>query len=336
MDSLTQIVLGASVGEAIAGRKAGNKAMLWGAIAGTIPDLDVLANYFMDDVHAMNVHRGVMHSVLFAVLFSPLLGKCLNILYKKTGVSFYQWTAVFFMGFVTHALLDSFTTWGTQLFWPFDYRIAWQTIFVIDPLYTLPFLTLVILAMLKPKGSAIRIKLNNYALIISCLYLGLTVVNKMRVNHVFETALAQKGIEVKSYSTRPAPLNNILWSMNAAVDSGFVIAHYSFFDNAIPDTFLFVPQNEKLLEPLVNNDEISILKKITKNYYSIEKKGDTLYMHDLRFGQLGAYRKGDAPFVFTYQISPTADGYEISQLKNTFKKGEGMLEELWNRIIDKQ
>jgi inner membrane protein len=44
MDSLTQIVLGASVGEAVAGKKIGNKAMLWGAIAGTIPDLDVLLN----------------------------------------------------------------------------------------------------------------------------------------------------------------------------------------------------------------------------------------------------------------------------------------------------
>ena len=44
MDSLTQIVLGASVGEAALGRKVGNRAMVWGAIAGTIPDLDVISN----------------------------------------------------------------------------------------------------------------------------------------------------------------------------------------------------------------------------------------------------------------------------------------------------
>jgi len=42
MDSITQIVLGAAVGDAVLGKKIGNRAMVWGAIAGTIPDLDVL------------------------------------------------------------------------------------------------------------------------------------------------------------------------------------------------------------------------------------------------------------------------------------------------------
>ena len=41
MDSVTQITLGAAVGEAVLGRKIGGRAMLWGAIAGTLPDLDV-------------------------------------------------------------------------------------------------------------------------------------------------------------------------------------------------------------------------------------------------------------------------------------------------------
>ena len=42
MDSLTQVVLGAAVGEAALGKKIGNRAIVWGGIAGTIPDLDVL------------------------------------------------------------------------------------------------------------------------------------------------------------------------------------------------------------------------------------------------------------------------------------------------------
>ena len=64
MDSLTQIVLGAAVGEAVLGRKIGNKAILWGAIAGTIPDLDVLSKLFVDDVTANEWHRGFSHSIL--------------------------------------------------------------------------------------------------------------------------------------------------------------------------------------------------------------------------------------------------------------------------------
>ena len=74
MDSLTQIVLGASVGEAILGKKIGNKAMLWGAIAGTIPDLDVLLRYFTDEISSTQMHRGFSHSIVFAVLIAPLLG----------------------------------------------------------------------------------------------------------------------------------------------------------------------------------------------------------------------------------------------------------------------
>ena len=34
MDAVTQIALGAAVGEATLGKKAGNKAVVWGAIAG--------------------------------------------------------------------------------------------------------------------------------------------------------------------------------------------------------------------------------------------------------------------------------------------------------------
>lgn len=73
MDSLTQIVLGAACGEAVAGRKLGNRAMLWGAVGGTIPDLDVMAEFFTDRMHAMAFHRGFMHSFLFAALTPWLL-----------------------------------------------------------------------------------------------------------------------------------------------------------------------------------------------------------------------------------------------------------------------
>ena len=64
MDSLTQIVLGAAVGEVVLGRKVGNKAMLWGAIAGTIPDLDVYQSLFFDSLTTNELHRGFSHSIL--------------------------------------------------------------------------------------------------------------------------------------------------------------------------------------------------------------------------------------------------------------------------------
>lgn len=74
MDSLTQIVLGAAVAEAALGKKIGNRAMVWGAIAGTIPDLDVLANGFMTPIDALAFHRGITHSFLFEIIAALLLG----------------------------------------------------------------------------------------------------------------------------------------------------------------------------------------------------------------------------------------------------------------------
>ncbi|MBK8702082.1 MAG: metal-dependent hydrolase [Saprospiraceae bacterium] len=73
MDSLTQIVLGAAVGEVCLGKRLGNRAMLWGGIAGTIPDLDVISNLWLTPLQGLVVHRGISHSLFFAVLFSFLI-----------------------------------------------------------------------------------------------------------------------------------------------------------------------------------------------------------------------------------------------------------------------
>lgn len=84
MDSLTQIVLGAAVGEVVLGRKIGNRAMLWGAIAGTIPDLDVMiGSLFMNEINGLAFHRAITHSIFFAVFFSFLIAYYTNWIYTK-------------------------------------------------------------------------------------------------------------------------------------------------------------------------------------------------------------------------------------------------------------
>ena len=113
MDSLTQIVLGASVGEVVLGKKVGNKAMLYGAIAGTIPDLDVLSRYFVDTVTYTEWHRGFSHSILFSLLFAPIFGWLISKIEKNSGVSWQEWSKLMFWGLFTHPILDSFTTWGS-------------------------------------------------------------------------------------------------------------------------------------------------------------------------------------------------------------------------------
>lgn len=93
MDSLTQITLGAACGEIVGGRKIGNRAMLWGAVAGTIPDLDVFVGKLMDPVSDLAFHRGISHSFFFAITFSALLAWIAKSIYdrgwhEKSGVRY--------------------------------------------------------------------------------------------------------------------------------------------------------------------------------------------------------------------------------------------------------
>ena len=198
MDSLTQIVLGAAVGEVVAGRRLGNKAILWGAVGGTIPDLDVLFGLFATDLQNLLWHRGVTHSIVFALVMGPVMGWLLNQFYlRKDGHNRRLWTQLFFWAIFTHPLLDAFTNYGTQLFWPFwDVRIAFNTVSVVDPLYTVPLLVTVIWALFLKRERTFRKRLAWIGLGISSAYLLLGVVNKQVVNRVVEQNITELKLKV--------------------------------------------------------------------------------------------------------------------------------------------
>ncbi|MCB9261760.1 MAG: metal-dependent hydrolase [Flavobacteriales bacterium] len=287
MDSLTQIVLGAAVGEATLGKKVGNKAMLWGAIAGTIPDLDVIGRFFMDDISAQEFHRGISHSLIFSSVLAPILGWLLFKFHekRKNEASFKQWSWMFFLTLVTHPLLDCHTTWGTQFFWPFDLRIAYNNINVVDPAYTLPFLVLVIMALLAKRGSRNRKRLNNLGLIISSAYMLLTIGFKFYTKSVFEKNLSQKNIEYAHFSNKPTFGNGFLWTATVDVKDSFLIGYYSIFDKDRNIQFHSYPKNYDLLKPYENEDQVKRLIFLTQNWYVVQQDSNHLYLCDLRFGE---------------------------------------------------
>jgi len=156
MDSLTQVALGSAVGYAVLGNKVGRKAVLWGAILGTLPDLDVFLPYG-GSVEAFTYHRGFSHSFFVHLLISPLI--VWLILKIHTGMQAYKtrWFWLVFLCLSTHALLDALTVYGTQLMWPLtEHPFAVSNMFIIDPLYTLPLLVGVI-STLIPKITALHI-----------------------------------------------------------------------------------------------------------------------------------------------------------------------------------
>ncbi len=335
MDSLTQVVLGAAVGEAVAGKKAGNKAVFWGAVAGTLPDLDAIAGAVlsMETVDKLLFHRGASHSIALAFVVSLLLGPLLQWFHRQDDVGWRGWTWLVFLGMVTHALLDCFTTWGTELFWPFwGYRVEIGSIFVIDPLYTLPFLVFLVLLMFRPKDSPKRRRLNMLGLGISSAYLAFTVVNKMVVGGVFERALQQQGIAYIHYTTAPLPFTNVLWRVNARTADGYYIGYYSHFDSR-DISFVFYPRNEELLTPIRGIPKVEQLLSMTKHEYTAETFAGGYRINDLRFGQTMGWKDPGSEFTFCYDVQLVGrDSVVVVQAPNSVKINMVMLKEFGQRI----
>lgn len=343
MDSISQFVLGAAVGEAVLGKKIGNKAILLGGIAGTIPDLDVLANPFLSEVDALAFHRGITHSIPFAILASLCFGWLAFKYYKwrwrpeckweLPKLRSFQW--LFFWGFFTHTLLDCFTMYGTQLFAPFtDYRIAFSTVSVADPIYTLPFLICVFIACFYNRLNPKRSFWNRLGIIWSCLYLLFTVVNKVVVVKEFEKQLADQNISYSRLISGPTILNNILWSTTVESDSFYYQGQYSLFDKS-PIQFQPIAKNHNLI--LEQDDRtIEILKWFTKGFYNIIKRKDgKLQINDLRYGTLRANGNGEDDYVFRFVLEKDRDGkFKMLKAKGGPEPGDEkrLLASLWERI----
>lgn len=323
MDSLTHLVLGAAIGEAVLGKKIGRKAMLWGAIADTIPDLDVFASPCFSNAQQLMVHRGITHSLLFVVVMAPLLGWLFSKWFKKAEVGWKSWTWLFFFGLLSHTLLDSLTAYGTGWFEPFSaYRVAFNTIFVADPFYTLPFLICVIVALIAKNGSDKRLKWNKAGLVISTLYLAFTIVNKWHVHDEMHDSLVEKNIQTASFVTTPTPLNNFLWMAYSADSLGYWFGYYSVFDKTNDIDYYHVNRNESLLVPYKNDPQVKILKQFSKGHYCMTTNdSNDVYFNDIRFGQMGGWDKPDSAFVFSFKLNNDTDNamaLDRSKLKMSY------------------
>lgn len=311
MDSLSQIVLGAAVGEAVLGKKIGARAALWGAIAGTIPDLDVFFNYTHSFLEAQQLHRGFSHSFVFSVLAAPLLAWIMSRIHRRREVDYKDWVKLAFLGLVTHPLLDNFTTWGTEFFWPFsDYRIAFNSIFVIDPIYTLPFMFFLIWALFMKRDNPRRSRMNWIGIIWSTTYLMLGVVTKQFINANFEEALEAKNVQVDDYMTRPSPLNTILWYGIAKSGDDFYVGYSSILDSKKMEVVRY-PSGHHLLEKYGDNEDLAILYDFSKGFYTVQDLDTAYQLNDMRFGQLSVDPDPDAPYVFTYIIKEDSVGSPI-------------------------
>ncbi|WP_022835163.1 metal-dependent hydrolase [Salisaeta longa] len=301
MDSVTQLTLGAAVGEAVLGRKAGTKAPLWGAFFGTLPDLDVLANPFLTEVQALGFHRSITHSLLFMVLVAPLAGAALQRLHDDA--SWKSWAALVFAALSTHVLLDCFTAYGTQVFYPFSrYPVIFGTIFVIDPVYTLLLGGGLVMAMVRRSTAPARRWWNAAGLALSTGYLLLTIVHKAHVESVFARALSAQGKPSTQVFTRPTPFNNLLWMGLVEGRTGYWVGYYSLWDAGPPTRFRFVPKRHHLLKQEWDAPAVQRLRWFSRGYFAVSQRDGRTLVHDLRFGRNDVGLTAHGRYIFTFRL----------------------------------
>jgi len=306
MDSLTHIVLGACIGEAVAGKKLGKKGMLWGAIAQTIPDFDFVASFWLTMDKNLLAHRGFTHSVFFALPVVPILALLAYRWHKKRNISWLAWVVFFAIEIICHLFIDTFNNYGIGWLEPFSKaRFSFNTLYVIDPFFTIIPLVAAIVLWIKRTDSAARKTWWKIGIVVPAAYLMYCTYNKIQVNRAVKNIMQQQHISYNRYFTTPTPFNSWLWYVVAANDSGLYAGYRSVFDSKDTIHFYFFERNERLLSTVTQAEELASiqnLKRFSQGFYTIQQWNDTLVFNDLRFGQITGWYDPDEKFVFHYYI----------------------------------
>jgi inner membrane protein len=304
MDSLSQIVLGGAIAAAIAPAAHRRAALLAGAALGTLPDLDSLPIALFSDnpVTLMTVHRSFSHS-LFVL---PLVGWLVWWLFKRFGngrvaASPTRWFWAIQLALVTHPLLDAFTVYGTQLWWPLTPPpVMWSSVFIIDPLYTVWLLVACIVAWFLRERAAAQRALA-VGLVLSSAYLGWSLLAKAMVDREAERTLASMGLGAAPRFSVPMPFNTLLWRVVAMTPSGYVEAERSVLADDGPLRFRGYPSNVQALREATAIPAVQRLNWFNRGFMRAQVQRGQLVLSDLRMGMEPDYN-------FRFNVAEQRDG----------------------------
>ncbi len=330
MDSITQATLGAAVAEAGLGKSLGRKAALWGLFLGTLPDLDILIYPLLDPASQLSWHRGLSHSLLAMLLLSPLCGWLLNKIHQdKAPPKRASWTC--FWIFFTHVLIDCFTVYGTQIFEPFSsMRVGFNNFFIIDPLFTLPLLFGVIVALILHKHPVWRFRANTLGLILSCIYVLWSFTAKAIITNRFNAELERQGITTSRQMTHPTAFNTLLWRSLSETEDGYWVGYASLLDQSSEVKFEFIPRKAALIAPVKETRSVDRLLWFSEGYYMAAEQNGKLTFSDLRFGEF-QLPDGTITTFFTWVLEPAGEGVHIYQIRAD--RPEGTLRKIWQRML---
>jgi len=329
MDSITQAVLGGTIAVVVTRGEKPRKAVMWGAIIATLPDLDILIQYD-NPLDRIVAHRTWTHSWLMHTAITPVLA---TLLHRTVG----QWSAgtwwlLVWLALVTHSGIDACTVFGTDLFWPIaQSTVIGGSIFIIDPAYTLFLLFACIFALTRPLSKKLW-SFSVFALMFSSAYLAWGLIAKTMIHSQAVNDLAKQGIKTEQVLVQASPFNSLLWRILVIDGESYYEGYHSVLDSA--DSEITVKQYSRkysLLAGLENSKSVKQLEHFNHGYFSVKQDGSSIVVSDLRMGAEPAYN-------FQFKIAEKdKTGTRLTTPKMMPRPGipDGLFYKMWQRIFDK-
>ncbi|KFN43535.1 metal-dependent hydrolase [Arenimonas oryziterrae] len=285
MDSLTHLFLGGAIAAAIAPAKHRRIALLAGAVINSLPDLDVipLALFADDPIVNMTWHRSVTHSLLVLPLVAALLSAWLRSWWTPVREEPRRWFWLVLITLLAHPLIDAFTSYGTQLFWPLPVPTAmWSSLFIIDPMFTLPLVLACFFGWLLRERAA-RVALLT-GLVLSGAYLGWSWIAKTRVEAAADAALASLGLQDAPRFSAPMPFNTLLWRVVVMTPDGFVEGERSLVADRGPMQFQAHASDTQAMAAVAAYPATRKLAWFSHGFLKAQVQDDRVVLSDLRMG----------------------------------------------------
>ena len=336
MDPISQAALGAVAPQATAGKSVREslgllRIGLIGALAGMAPDLDVLIKSSTDPLLQLEYHRQFTHSLIF-IPFGAALCALVFWFFLRQHMSYKQIWLISLLGYGTHGLLDACTTYGTLLLWPFsDARIAWNTISVVDPLFTLPLLFLVVVAALRKSAFAAR-----FGAAWVVFYLCLGGIQEERAAAAAKTLAEQREHVGPLVSAKPSFGNLLLWKTIYEYEGEFWV------DAVRAGSNLTVIEGEKVARLNLEQQfpwldkasqqakDVERFRWFSSDYLAVDKQ-DPLLIVDMRYSHLPNEVKG----LWGIRLDPKAAPDQHVKWTTRRSADASRFEQLWAMLTQK-
>jgi inner membrane protein len=327
MDSLTHVALGATIGVVVMrGRTAPWKAALVGAACNTLPDLDIFLSHG-DAVSNVTMHRGDSHALFWLTLVSPAIALVAAAIFRDLS-QYRRWWLTVWLALISHPLLDVFTVYGTQIARPFtDFPYGVGSIFIIDPLYTLPLIAGVIAALALRNTAGRRWAIGG--LVVSTLYLGWGALMQNQVTQLAQDALRAQGVETDRLLVTPTPFNSTLWRIVAVTPDRYFEGFHSLLDRDTTIAFDSYPRGAQLQEAMRGNRFVERVAWFTQGLFKLDERDGRIVVTDLRMGQEPYYSFN---FVVGQRQSPTIAAVTPTHFREQHGLRQG-LPWLWRRML---